>query len=213
LIFSTGKSSGLTRECEISQTHIDHKSDPIGDLFKETLAHSLLEIFDRQVLEEDLKFRNVHLAKLSDVLSCQKHIESLFFESRILASRAGGIGSIFTEKDPVMDFISLPLHPIKKPFQANEFPFPVKKDIFLIRKKFRKRFLSWNSISAAGIIEIFIKIFVAGCVPGSERPLLQCLCRIRDDLLPIDSNDPAKTLTGRARTDRAVEGEEEGFWF
>jgi hypothetical protein len=160
-----------------------------------------------------LKFRNVHLTELSNVFSSQTDVQSLFLKSSIVASRAGGIGSIFTEKDPVMDFISLSLHPIEEPFQANKFPFSIKKDIFLIWKKFHKRFLSWNSISAAGLIEMLVEIFVARCVPGSEGLLLQCLCWIRDDLLPIDSNDPAKTLTGRAGTDRAVEGEEKGFWF
>ena len=94
----------------------------------------------------------------------------------MMASRAGGISSIFAEKDPIMDFISFPLHPIEEPFQANEFPFPMKKDIFLTGKKLCKRFLSWNSISAASLIQILVEIFIGRCIPGCKGSLSQCLC-------------------------------------
>jgi hypothetical protein len=53
---------------------------------------------------------------LGNVLSSEEDVKGFFFKPCIVASRAGSIGSIFAEKDPVMDFISLPLHPFKEPF-------------------------------------------------------------------------------------------------
>ena len=116
LIFTTGEGPGLTGEGEVSQSHIDHKSDAIGDLFEETMSHSLLKISDGQVLEEDLKIRDGHIAKLGNVLPCQKNVEGFFFETSIVAGGAGSIGAIFAEKDPVMDFIPLSLHPFEESF-------------------------------------------------------------------------------------------------
>ncbi len=68
-------------------------------------------------------------------------------------------------------------------------------------------------MSAAGPPQVLIEIFVSGCVPGSKRLFLQCPSWIRDDLLPVDTNNSTKPLTGGAGTDRAIEGEEERFWF
>lgn len=117
---------------------------------------------------------------------------------------AGRIGPVFAEKDPVMDLISFPFHPIEEALKTDEFSFSINEDLLLLGKEFFKRFLNRDSVPPAGLKEIVIKILMPGCVPGSEWPLLQCLFGVWNHLLPIDSNDPAKTLAGGAGADRAV---------
>jgi hypothetical protein len=85
-----------------------------------------------------------------------------------MASGAGGIGPVFAEEDPVVDFVSLPLHPFKEPFEANEFSFPVEQNIFLMSKKFLKRFLGWDLVPPAGLPQVVIKFFIGGRVPGGK---------------------------------------------
>ncbi len=48
LIFAAGKRAGLTRKGEITQSGVHHESDPVIDLFDQSLPELLLEIFDRQ---------------------------------------------------------------------------------------------------------------------------------------------------------------------
>jgi hypothetical protein len=140
-------------------------------------------------------------------------MEGLFLETGIVTSGARGVSTIFTEKDSVMNFITLSLHPFEKSFQTNKFTFPIKKNFFLVWLKFFKWFLGWDSMAAASVPQVLIKIFISGRVPGSKGPFLQRLFGIWDDLFPINSNNPSKSLTGGAGTDRAVEGEEKGFGF
>jgi hypothetical protein len=80
-------------------------------------------------------------------------------------------------------------------------------------KKVVKGLLGWNLVPPAGIPQIFIELFISGRVPRSEGPLLQCLLRIRDDLLPIDPDDPSKTLARGTGAERTVKREEKGFRF
>ena len=68
-------------------------------------------------------------------------------------------------------------------------------------------------MAAASLPQVLIKIFISGRVPGGKGPFLQRLLGIWDDLVPINSNNPSKPLTGGAGTDRAIEGEEEGLGF
>jgi hypothetical protein len=75
----------------------------------------------------------------------------------------------------------------------------------MIRSKVFKRFLNGNSVAAAGLPEIVIKIFIGRGVPRSKGLLLQRFFAIRDDLFPVDPDDPSKSLAGRAGSDRAVE--------
>ncbi len=150
------------------------------------------------------------MTQLANMFSSQTDIERFFFEPGLMTGGAGGIGPVFAEKDPVMDFISLSLHPFEESFQANKFPFSVEKNLFLFGLKFFKRFLNRNSMPAASFPEIFVKILISGCVPGSKGFLFQGFFRVGDNLLPIDSNHSTKTLTGWAGPDRTVKGEEEG---
>src|SRR4030042_5204582 len=80
-----------------------------------------------------------------------------------------------------------------------------------MRKKFFKGFLDWNLVLPAGLPQIFIKLFIGRRVPGSKGSFFQRLLRIGDDLLPVNLDDPAKTLAGRAGAERAVKRAEKGF--
>jgi hypothetical protein len=68
-----------------------------------------------------------------------------------MANRARGVSSIFAEKNPVVDFVPLSLHPFKEPFETYELSFPMEQNLFLVLPKFFKRFLDWNSMSPAGL--------------------------------------------------------------
>jgi hypothetical protein len=67
-------------------------------------------------------------------------------------------------------------------------------------------------VPQAGLPQILIEVFISRGVPGNERFLFQCLFRIGNNLLPINSNDPAKPLASRAGTEGAIKGEEKGLW-
>jgi hypothetical protein len=98
-----------------------------------------------------MEIQNGHVAELGNVLSSKEDVKGFLFKSCIAAKWTGGIGSIFAKKDPVMDFISLPLHPFKEPFKTDKLSFPVKQNIFLMGEKFFKRFLDWNSMTPTGL--------------------------------------------------------------
>ena len=90
LIFSAREGPGLPGEGQVSQSDIDHESDPVRDLFKKALGHSLLKIFDRQVLKEILEVGDAHFAKLGNILLGDADIEGLFFESGVVADQGRG---------------------------------------------------------------------------------------------------------------------------
>src|SRR3990172_4488546 len=112
----------------------------------------------------------------------------------MMACGTGSIGTILTEEDPVMDLISFPLHPVEETFQTDETPFSVEKNLLLFGLKFIKRFLSWNSKSMAGFPEIIVKVYIGRGVPRGKWLFIEGFFGIRNHLLPIDSNDPSKTL-------------------
>jgi hypothetical protein len=82
-----------------------------------------------------------------------------------------------------------------------------------MRKKFFKGLLDWNFVPPAGLPQVFIKLFIGRCVPRSKGFFSQFLFRIRDDLLPINPDDPAKALAARAGAERAIEREEKRLRF
>ena len=141
MIFATGKRTGLTRKGEITESSTHHEPDPVVNLFDQALPHSLLKVFDGQVPEKGLKIPDAHIAELSDVFSGKANVEGFLFEPGAVAGRAGGIGSILAQKDPVMDLVTFPLHPFEEPFQTDELSLSVEKNLFLVGTKFFKRCL------------------------------------------------------------------------
>ena len=170
-----------------------------------------MKLLDGQGIEERLEIGNGHVADLRDILPGHVNAQGLFLEAGIVAGRAGGIGAVLAEENPVMDLISLPLHPVEETFQTDKLLFPVDQDLLLIRAEIFKRLLNGNSVAAASLPEIVIKIFVGRGVPWGKGLLLQRLLSVRDDLLPVDPDDSSKSLTGRAGPDRAVKRKEEWF--
>jgi hypothetical protein len=110
-----------------------------------------------------------------------------------------------------MDFVALSLHPVEEPLQANKLSLPAKKDLFLLRMELLKGLPGGNSKFAAGLLHVIIKIPIRRRVPGGKGFFLDRFSGVRNDLLPINSDDPSEPLTGWTGTDRAVKGEEKGF--
>ena len=123
-------------------------------------------------MKEKLEVGNAHFAELGKCFSGEADMEGFFFEPGVVADRAGGIGSEFAEKDPVVDLVTLSLHPIKEPFETDEFSLSVQEDLLLIRREFFKGFLSRDPVSLAGLPQIIVEVLIGGRIPGSKGFLL-----------------------------------------
>jgi hypothetical protein len=82
-------------------------------------------------MKEKLKVSDAHFAKLGNIFVSESDREGFFFESSIVTGRAGSIGAESAEKDPVMDLVTLSLHPIKEPLQAHKLSLAIKKNLLL----------------------------------------------------------------------------------
>ena len=97
-------------------------------------------------MKEELKVGDAHFAKLGNIFVSDSDIEGLFFEPSIVADRAGSIGPEFAEKDPVVDLVTLSLHPIEEPFQADELSLSIEKNLLLVGREFFEGFLSGDPV-------------------------------------------------------------------
>jgi hypothetical protein len=165
------------------------------------------------MMKEKLKVGDARFAELGNIFVGDSDIESLFFEPGIVTDRAGSIGAESTEKDPVMDLVTLSLHPIKESLQAHELSLAIEENLLLAWQGFFEGFLSGDPVPFTGLPHIVVKLLIGRRVPGSKGFLLQSLSGIGNDLLPIDSNGSAKSLAGRAGAHGAVEGEKERLRF
>ena len=133
-----------------------------------------------------------------------------------MAFRAGFVGAPAGKKDAHVHLIGRPFQPAEEAadavplrivFALHVARFPVLDDFAVRSGKLLPRHVEWDGRLAAGAHEILLRFAVDVALEWRDGAFGERQGRVRDNLIPVESDDAAKAAALRAGAHGRVKGE------
>ena len=216
LQLAAGQGAGLPVQAEVLQAHAHEIVETAADLVQHQRGHLVPGGVKLQRLEVGVGLGHAHAVHVGDVAPGDQKVQSLGLEARAVADAAGHVAAVARQEHAHVHLVALSLQPLEPAADAVVLAvvpasLAVDDEPAVLLVQLGEGAFQRDAPALAELLELPQLPARGAGGPGLDGAVGDGLGGVRDHQVEVEVDGAAEAVTGLARPQRAVEGEQVGL--